>query len=87
MSTCKCIDRMNDVLAQKNTKIVCVWPITADMDIGPTRPKIETEKIDKKRRGGLHGAIAAFCPFCGKKYEDKNKTWNDPANSPPIPTT
>ena len=87
MSTCKCIDRLNGILAQKNTKIVCVWPITDDMDIGPTRPKIETEKIDKKKRGHPAGASATFCPFCGKKYEDKNKTGNDPDKSPPIPTT
>jgi hypothetical protein len=68
--SCKCIEAMNKHLAAKNTRLAQALTVNATtgskMEMG-VRLIVETVKIDEKKRGKPHTALASFCPFCGKK--------------------
>jgi len=34
-----------------------------------TRPTIQTEKIETRKRVGPAIAVPTFCPFCGTRYD------------------
>lgn len=62
---CNCIEELNKAMTPHNTEVCMTWyPIT--------RPIIATMKIDSKKRGKPYLAVASFCPFCGKPYDDKD---------------
>jgi hypothetical protein len=61
---CNCVDKIDVQLAAKNTRIKHIFVINKDvgMAIG-----VETEKVDRSKRGKPVTMLAAFCPFCGRK--------------------
>jgi len=60
-NTCDCLSGANAKLAEHNAEIVVTWwPVT--------RPVIETQKVDSKKRGKPPLMVATYCPFCGAKY-------------------
>lgn len=65
---CDCIDQMNAKIADINGIIVSTYS-------EPSRPIIETMKLDAtKRKKKAFSVLASFCPFCGEKYEDSSST-------------
>ena len=67
---CDCMKLINDELAQYNTRIIPVMALR-DGTFHMAGVRIETEKIDSKKRGRPKRLVASYCPFCGKKYEDE----------------
>jgi hypothetical protein len=71
---CRCREKTNEKLAEYNAQIAVGF--TASFEDGPVRkmglapPMIETEKLDKKKRGRPPILMASYCPFCGTKYDD-----------------
>lgn len=61
---CKCLEQVQEQLAKHNQTLV--FSFTFD---GNTYINIATEKIDKTKRTKQKSIIAAYCPFCGKKYD------------------
>lgn len=67
---CKCIEKMDEVLAKANTRIALAMGISvmrgskSSVDV---RPMVVTVKVDEKKRGRPKTALASFCPFCGTK--------------------
>lgn len=59
--SCDCIARVNEKLAEHNSKIELPW-------FGPQMPRVITRKKDDKKRGKPIHMFATFCPFCGTKY-------------------
>lgn len=70
MSACKCVEAMNKHLAARNTRLAQALMVDVT---GPGKAQmqprliVETVKVDPKKRGKPHTALATFCPFCGKK--------------------
>jgi hypothetical protein len=66
---CGCIEQMNDLMGDKNTRIVVTLGIPRDGSPMFVRPMIATEKVESRKRGSAALAIPTFCPFCGERYE------------------
>lgn len=66
---CKCMDEMNAKLAAHNTRLCVTFGFPRDGSPSYTRPYLQTEKIETRKRVGPALAIPSFCPFCGAKYE------------------
>lgn len=66
---CNCLSDFNERLKEHNTKIDVTFVIPRNG--GPMRdfPKIETSKIETRKRVGPVIAVPTFCPFCGQRYE------------------
>ena len=64
---CECIARVNKHLAEFNSVIELPWA-------GPQRPFVLTMKKDEKKRGKPKMMFASYCPFCGEKYPEPEKT-------------
>ena len=63
--SCECIDRVDAMLAERNTRIQ--FPIMLGVD-QTRRPMIVTEQIQTGRgKKKAVGMFATFCPFCGVK--------------------
>lgn len=65
--TCKCIEEMTPMLAEKNTRfveaIVFAKPAYTSLTIA-------TERIERRRDGKSAVVVfPTFCPFCGTKYD------------------
>lgn len=63
---CDCIDTMNNVLAEKNGRLVQGFSYVRGegrLELLPVF--IETEKIDSKKKKPP-AVVANFCPFCGE---------------------
>lgn len=69
--TCKCIEEMNAKLGEHNTRLCVTFGFPRDGSPSFTRPHIQTEKIETRKRVGAVLAIPSFCPFCGERYEAK----------------
>ena len=67
---CGCIDIVNEGLALRNTQVAVPMVFGSDRT---ARAMIETEQV-KTGRGQQKAAalFAAFCPFCGAKYEGES---------------
>jgi hypothetical protein len=67
--TCGCIERVDAILAERNTRIMLPIMLSADQT---ARPMIVTDQI-KSGRGQKKaiGMFATFCPFCGVAYKDQ----------------
>ena len=63
---CECIKRVNEKLAEHNTRIEVPW-------IGPQLPFVTTIKLDEKKRGKPVRMFATHCPFCGEKYGEEER--------------
>lgn len=66
---CTCVADFNAKLREHNTRIVETFGFPRDGRPIFTRPKIQTEKIESRKRVGPAIAVPTFCPFCGKRYE------------------
>lgn len=66
---CDCVSEMNAKLAEHNTKIIETFGFPRDGSPVYTRPKIDVEKIETRKRLGPALAVPTFCPFCGERYE------------------
>jgi hypothetical protein len=64
---CDCIQDVNKFLAEHNTKIELPW-------FGPQRPFVQTIKLHERPRSKPKLMFASFCPFCGEKYPEAEKT-------------
>lgn len=66
--TCNCVKDFNVKLADHNTKIVETLGFPRDGSPAFTRPTIQTEKIESRKRVGPAIAVPSYCPFCGEGY-------------------
>lgn len=65
---CKCLTAVNEHLAEKNTQVTSTIAIEGNT-FKFKGVEISTHKIDTHKRGKPTRLTAAFCPFCGEKYE------------------
>lgn len=62
MSQCDCIEKVNALLAPKNTTLV------QDMISATAHSFVATAKLKTSVRSKPVSMMAAYCPFCGEKY-------------------
>lgn len=63
---CSCIEKVDEMLAERNTRIMLPIMLGADQT---TRPMIVTDQIERGRgKKKAAGMFASYCPFCGEKY-------------------
>lgn len=68
---CDCLDRIDRLLAGKNTRLVSTieWK-----DGGPSRAILRTEQSETGRgKPKAMAVVASFCPFCGSEYPPGKK--------------
>lgn len=66
---CKCVQQLNEQLAERN--VVIVQELMFDFKNGKadmSPPLILVRKRDSDKRTKLPTLLASYCPFCGKKY-------------------
>ncbi len=68
MKKCQCIKQVQKELSDYNQELSLCF--TFD---GQEYLNIATRKIDKSKRTKLRPVVAAYCPFCGKKYTKKKE--------------
>lgn len=62
--SCNCISEVNAKLSESNGELLMTfWPVS--------RPLLETQKLDTKKRVRPPLVVPTFCPFCGEKYPEK----------------
>lgn len=67
---CECIKQTNAALEPHNAIIDVGFRI--DISTGESLPPhigVPLSKLDGKKKGKLPVLFAAFCPICGKRYE------------------
>jgi hypothetical protein len=70
---CDCRKRINEALAQYNTKIEPVFSLSGDGGSLAMPWPITTVQIEKGRgKQKAMGLFAAFCPFCGVSMDETN---------------
>jgi len=69
MKTCKCAEKVNDLLREQGYELVLSYLFNRKgRDVG-TAVVIETGKLlGFQGRRKKQTLIATFCPFCGKQY-------------------
>ena len=67
---CSCISDMDAKLGPYNTRLAVTFGFPRNGGPSFTRPTIQTEKIESRKRGSAALALASYCPFCGVSYED-----------------
>lgn len=65
---CDCITKVNEKLTEYNTQVSSTIALRAGT-LKFVGVRIETHKINEKQRGKPMAITAAFCPFCGERYE------------------
>jgi hypothetical protein len=65
---CDCMTKVNEHLAERNTQLTPTLAIR-DGQFKMLGATLATQKIDKSKRGQPSNVIAAYCPFCGVKYD------------------
>lgn len=66
---CTCLSTMDAMLAERNTRLIHSVSLGVDGHLGFTRPILETEKIEPRKKGRHARVVPTFCPFCGVRYE------------------
>ena len=70
--SCDCITIINKSIETKGLRLETAFRFGKDMKLMTTFTPIHTEKIDlKNRQVKPHTFMPSYCPFCGKKLEDK----------------
>ena len=67
---CKCVERVNEQLAESGVKIK--QHIQIDFSTGKSGmspPVVQLEKTESKKRRREPVLICVHCPFCGRKFE------------------
>jgi hypothetical protein len=77
---CDCIDRANQRLAARDLRLVTVSGITADLSLLPPRVVLRTERLSNSRQP-MPDLTAAFCPFCGTRYEQPETASQETADA------
>lgn len=65
---CGCINKINELLAAKNTGINVGLTLNFETGAQGDCLQIITYKLDSKKKGRASHMLAAFCPFCGRRY-------------------
>lgn len=76
---CDCMNRVNEKLQPRNTKLSVAFCLSRDLGEMDTMIMIQTEKVDTKSRVKPTSVIPTFCPFCGVKYPRKDESEDQPA--------
>lgn len=73
---CNCIKKVNNELRLSGTNTQLDIPLLLDYEarvIASSVCQISARKIDDRKREPAKIILATYCPFCGKKYEEKRK--------------
>lgn len=70
---CDCLTIINEELSQYNTQVSPALSLRED-GLHLVGVYIETHKLNESKRGKPKSLIAAYCPFCGAKYNVDQKT-------------
>jgi hypothetical protein len=62
---CECIERVNEALKERNTKLALTFTFGKEAAAYPT---IMTEIVVKVRGQRPATMLPSFCPFCGTRY-------------------
>lgn len=65
---CHCIKNVNEKLSEHNGQLAIGFGVTGDLGI-VSRLLIGVEKKDKSKRAKPPLVSAAYCPFCGTKFD------------------
>lgn len=65
---CGCIDKIDKLLAAKNTGVDVGLTLNFETGAQGDCLQIGTYKLDSKKKGRASHMLAAFCPFCGRRY-------------------
>lgn len=68
VKACGCIDKINELLAAKNTGIELGLTLNFETGAQGDCLRIATYKCDSKKKGRAISLLALYCPFCGRKY-------------------
>jgi hypothetical protein len=64
---CDCANKLNETLQPMN------YRLTRNLLEENPPVLIEMHKIERRKRTPSHSLVAAYCPFCGVKYENKSR--------------
>jgi PP-loop superfamily ATP-utilizing enzyme len=64
---CDCIKMVNDALKPQNAEL----RVSFSLGGKDTRVLMDLQKLDTGKRGKIMTLASAFCPFCGKAYDEK----------------
>ena len=65
---CKCATQMDAAIKEHN------YVLCRNLLEGENAPAlVEIAKIDRKKRTPSMSLVANYCPFCGKKYPEREK--------------
>ena len=64
MNGCRCIDKLNKLLADRGEQLVT----SISLNSKPSRVVVKTMSTNNNRKP-CATLLATFCPFCGKPYE------------------
>ena len=67
---CDCIEKVNKLLEDKNTKLDVPIFYTIDKKFSADRVRVATVKRDEENRKKPISVQGAYCPFCGVAYSD-----------------
>lgn len=66
--TCRCIELVNKHLAKFNARVEQRFMLGDNPRLSQSAPLVQLEKIDDRKRKALPPVVAAYCPFCGRKW-------------------
>lgn len=64
---CNCIDATNDALKERNMELGVLLDFSGKSE---HRVALQAHLIEKRRGQRPGNIVAAYCPFCGRKYKD-----------------
>lgn len=72
LQTCGCLSKVNAALKKKgeNTRVDSVLIFAVGTGLSVSIPRLATIKAEKSRKR-MRTIVPAYCPFCGKKYPER----------------
>jgi hypothetical protein len=67
---CNCLQEINKTLEKDNTEIAFLFYLTGNKQ---SKAIVQTQKVNPKIKGAPIRIAAAFCPFCGERYDQEAK--------------